>query len=165
MATIIGQKFREIRNKIFAELLQNKDLIRAIVVDSKDFINATPIDIQQELINNPKKLIRNYIYPYKKMFDTVTDKKVIITTELTGFKKANNSYRNGMVTFYILTPTALEDTNYGVRHDYIGDIMETIFANTTIGEFNFIDRGDIDIGNGYIGHYVSFQIVEFHIVR
>lgn len=165
MAIIQGQNFNELRNKIFAELLQNKDLIKAIVIDGEDFLNVSPTPSQQDLIDNPKKLIRSHIYPYKKMFDTVTEKKVMITTELTGFKKQGHNYRNGILTFYILVPVDLENTNYGIRYDFIGDTIETIFANTTIGELNFLNRGDIDIGNGYIGHYVSFQIVEFHIVK
>jgi hypothetical protein len=165
MAEIIGQKFREIRNRTFAELLQNIDLLKAVVIESEDFLNESPTEQQLKLLNNPNKLIRNYIYPYKKMFDTVTEKKVIISSEFTGFKKQGRNYRGGMVTFYILSPTQLEKTKYGLRNDYIGDLIEEIFTNTTIGELNFLDRGDIDIGDNYIGHYITFQVVEFHIVK
>ena len=165
MATITGQKFSDLRNRTFAELLQNKNLVKAIVVDNKDFLNATPTAEQQDLIDNPKKLIRNQIYPYKKTFDTTVEKKVIITSEFTDFKKQGKNYRDGEVTFYILTPIPLEQTDYGIRFDYIGDLMEEIFSKTTIGEFNFSDRGDITLDSQYLGQYVSFRIVEFHIVN
>jgi hypothetical protein len=165
MAKVIGQKFSEMRNKVFAELLQNKELLKAIVVESEDYLNESPTQEQLELLKNPSKLIRNYIYPYKKMFDTVTEKKVIISSELTGFKKQGRNYRDGFVTFYILSPTQLEKTKYGLRNDCIGDLIEEIFTNTTIGELHFADRGDIDIGDNYIGHYITFKVTEFHIVR
>ena len=158
-----GQTFGYMRNKVFTELLQNENIIKALVVESENFLDTTLTEQQQQYIQTPRLLIRNYVYPYKKMFDTTTDNKTIITTEFSNFKKHGKNYRNGMVTFYILTPISLENTIYGIRHDYIGDEMETIFNNTTIGEFNFESRGDIDVGDRYVGHYVSFDITEFHI--
>ena len=109
-------------------------------------------------------LVRNYIYPYKKIFDTATEHKTIISTEFSEFYKAGKNYRNGYVTFYVLVPTILEDTMYGIRYDFICDEIENIFNNTTIGEFHYDTRGDIEVGDKYIGHYVRFKITEFHIV-
>ena len=107
----------------------------------------------------------SFILTYKKIFDTAVEKKTIISSTLTDFNKQGKNYRNGILTFYILTPVELENTSYGIRYDYIADEIEEVFANTTIGEFNFHSRGDIDIGDRYIGHYISFQITEFHIVQ
>lgn len=161
---MIGQTFGYMRNKVCGELLKNEDIIKALVVEDKNFLNTTLNDEQQQYIDEPLSLIRNYIYPYKKIFDTATTHKTIISMELTNFKKQGKNYRNGLVTFYILVPIDLEKTTYGIRYDYIGDELETIFTNTTIGEFHYYDRGDIDIGDRYIGHYVSFEVAEFHIV-
>lgn len=165
MATIKGQKFSDIRNKTFAELLQNEELIKALVVDKENFLDISPTAEQQDLIDNPKKLIRNYIYPYKKTFDTTVEKKTMISSSFTGFTKQGRNYRNGKVTFYVLTPTPLEKTNYGMRHDYICDIMEEIYTKTTIGEFSFESRGDFELDSQYIGHYITFKLIEFHIVN
>lgn len=161
---MIGYTFKYMRNKIFAEIIQNTDIIKALVVEDKDFLNATPNEEQQSYIDNPHSVMRKYIYPYKKMFDTVTEKRTIISTQLSNFHKQGKNYRNGILTIYILVPIELESTNQGVRYDYIGDELEEIFTNTTIGEFNFDSRGDIDVGDRYIGHYVAFRITEFHIV-
>ena len=92
------------------------------------------------------------------------EKKTIISMQLSDFYKQGKNYRNGVLTFYILTPIDLENTAYGLRYDYIGDELETLFTDTNIGEFNFQSRGDIDVGERYIGQYISFQIVDFHIV-
>ena len=161
---MVGYSFGYMRNKLFAELLQNENIIKSLVIDDKNFLDVELNDTQQSYIDNPRLLIRNYIYPYKKIFDTTIEKKTIISTQFSEFRKQGKNYRNGTVTFYILVPVDLEDTAYGVRYDYIGDEIENIFANTTIGEFNFDDRGDIDVGDRYIGHYVTFKITEFHIV-
>lgn len=161
---MIGQSFKNMRNKIFAELLQNEDVIKALVIEDKNFLNVELNEKQQSYINNPPSLIREYIYPYKKIFDTTVEKRTIISTQLSNFHKQGKNYRNGTLTFYILTPIEFENTAYGIRYDYIGDAIEEIFTNTTIGEFHFDSRGDIDVGDRYIGHYVSFKITEFHIV-
>lgn len=161
---MIGQTFGDMRNKICLELLQNQNIIKALVVEDKDFLNATLNDKQQKYIDKPSLLMRNYVYPYKKIFDTAMEHKTIISTEFSNFNKQGKSYRNGLVTFYILCPIEIESTAYGVRYDYITDQIETIFTKTTIGEFNFKNRGDIDVGDRYIGHYITFQITEFHIV-
>lgn len=160
---MVGQTFGYMRNKIFTELLQNENIIKALVVESENFLDTELTEEQQKYIKNPRLLIRNYVYPYKKMFDTTTETKTIITSEFTNFKKFGKNYRNGLVTFYILTPISVENTAYGIRYDYIGDEIETVFNNTTIGEFSFDSRGDIDVGDRYVGHYVSFDITEFHI--
>ena len=159
-----GQTFTYMRNKIFAELLQNEKIIKALVIEDKDFLNISPNKQQQQYLDDPLLLVRNYIYPYKKMFDTATEHKTIISAELSEFGKVGKNYRNGFVTFYVLTPIELENTMYGIRYDFVCDEIETIFNNTTIGEFNYDTRGDIDVGDRYIGHYVRFRITDFHIV-
>ena len=161
---MVGYSFGYMRNKVFTELLQNNDIIKSLVIDDKNFLDVELNDEQQSYIDNPRRLIRNYIYPYKRIFDTTVEKKTIISTQFSNFRKQGKNYRNGTVTFYILVPVDLEDTAYGVRYDYIGDEIENIFTNTTIGEFSFYDRGDMDVGDRYIGHYVTFNITEFHIV-
>ena len=161
---MIGQTFGDMRNKICLELLQNQNIIKALVVENKDFLNVALNDEQQKYIDNPSLLIRNYVYPYKKIFDTAMEHKTIISTEFSNFNKQGKSYRNGLVTFYILCPIEIESTAYGVRYDYIADEIETIFTKTTIGEFNFHNRGDIEVGDRYIGHYITLRITEFHIV-
>lgn len=160
---MIGQTFGFMRNKVFSELLQNTNIIKALVIEDESFLDVIPTAEQQEYIDDPIKLIRNYVYPYKKIFDTAVEHKTIISTEFSNFNKMGRNYRNGIVTFYILTPVILENTSYGVRYDYIGDEIEEVFNNTNIGEFSFDSRGDIDVGDRYIGHYVSFRITEFHI--
>ena len=160
---MVGYNFGYMRNKVFTELLQNENIIKALVINDKNFLDIEPNNTQQLYITNPRKLIRKYIYPYKKIFDTTTEKKPILSTEFAKFRKRGKNYRDGTITFYILMPIDLEDTIYGVRYDYIGDEIEDIFTNTTIGEFSFDSRGDVDVGDRYIGHYVTFRITEFHI--
>lgn len=165
MSKIIGQTFGYMRNKICSEILKNENVIKALVMENQDFLDVTPNKEQQSYLDKPISLMRNYVYPYRRIFDTATEHKTILCMQLSNFRKYGKNYRNGLATFYILTPINLEKTMYGIRYDYIGDQLETIFANTTIGEFNFDGRGDIDVGDRYIGHYVTFKIDEFHIVK
>ena len=161
---MIGQTFGDMRNKVCLELLQNQDIIKALIVEDEDFLNVTLDNEQQKYIDKPSSLMRNYVYPYKKIFDTAMEHKTIISTEFSNFYKQGKNYRNGVVTFYILCPIEIENTAYGVRYDYIGDEIEKVFTKTTIGEFSFHNRGDIEVGDRYIGHYVALKVTEFHIV-
>ena len=161
---MIGQTFKDMRNKVCLELLQNQNIIKALIVEEEDFLDTPLNEEQQTYIDNPSRLIRNYVYPYKKIFDTAVEHKTIISTQFSNFRKQGKNYRNGLVTFYVLCPLETESTSYGIRYDYIGDEIETIFTNTTIGEFSFDSRGDIDIGDRFIGHYITFRVTEFHIV-
>lgn len=161
---MIGQTFKEMRNKVCFELLQNENIIKALTIEDKDFLNCALNEEHQKYINKPSLLMRNYVYPYKKIFDTTTEHKTMVSTEFSNFNKQGKNYRNGLVTFYILCPIEIEETAYGIRYDYIGDEIEKVFTKTTIGEFNFHNRGDIEVGDRYIGHYITFRITEFHIV-
>ena len=109
---MIGQTFGHMRNKIFTQLLQNKNIIKSLVVEDKNFLDIDLNDEQQKYIDNPRLLIRNYMYPYKRIFDTTTEKKTIISMQLSDFRKQGKNYRNGLLTFYILTPIELENTIY-----------------------------------------------------
>lgn len=161
---MIGQTFGNMRNKVCLELLQNQNIVKALVVEDENFLDTVLNEQQQEYIDDPSLLMRKYVYPYKKTFDTAMEHKTIISIAFSNFNKQGKNYRNGLVTFYVLCPVNIEKTAYGVRYDYIADEIENVFTKTTIGEFNFHNRGDIEVGDRYIGHYVTLKITEFHIV-
>ena len=94
---MIGQTFGNMRNKICLELLQNQNIIKALIVDDKDFLDTTLDDEQQKYLDNPSLLIRKYVYPYKKMFDTTIEHRTIISTRFSDFNKHGKNYRNGLV--------------------------------------------------------------------
>ena len=112
---MIGQTFGHMRNKIFTQLLQNENIVKSLVVEDKSFLDIELNDEQQKYIDSPRLLIRNYIYPYKRIFDTTTEKKTIISMQLSDFHKQGRNYRNGVLTFYVLTPIELENTDYGMK--------------------------------------------------
>ena len=43
-----GQTFTYMRNKIFAELLQNEKIVKALVVEDKDFLNVSIKEEEQK---------------------------------------------------------------------------------------------------------------------
>ena len=52
--------------KVFSKIINNSDIMKALIVDNANFINVTPTSQQQELLNNPQTLIRQQIFPYRK---------------------------------------------------------------------------------------------------
>lgn len=163
----MGQTLTEIKNKIMAEILSNKNILRALIIDSPDFLTKNPSDKQLELLNNPSKLIRERIFPYIKNVEATTDSKCYITTRYINFIKSGMKYRSGIIYFYVLTPTCLENTDYGIRYDFIIDELEKTFSEIGIGDLEVGTRGDIEVddGSGYIGGCINFKVIDFYGVK
>ena len=143
-------------------IITNTNIVRALVVDSVDFLNSTPTAEQLNIINNPELLIRSQIFPYKNVNLKLNVDKTLITMSFVDFKKKGVQYQNGMIYFHILVPNALEYTNEGSRYDFIMEQLEIIFNDKGIGKFEFYNSGDIDINDDYMGAYVAFEILDFY---
>lgn len=143
-------------------IINNQDILKALVVDQENFLESTPTDEQSQLLNNPSLLIRQQIFPYKKATVKKNKDKVFLTMEFMDFEKRGLHYQNGMITFYVLVPNALEQTDLGSRYDYIIEKLEEIFFENGIGKFEFYRSGDITIDEDYIGAYLTFEITDFY---
>lgn len=163
----MGQTLTDIKNKIMAEILNNQNILKALIIDSPDFLTQTPTEKQLELLNNPTKLIRERIFPYIKTLDATTDSKPYITTRYINFIKSNMKYRSGVIYFYVLIPICLEKTDYGIRYDFIIDELEKSFSETSIGDLEVGTRGDIEVddSSGYIGSCINFKVIDFYGVK
>lgn len=160
---MIKQTFTQFRNAILNEIISHKGIVRALVIHSKDFLNATPDNKQKVFIDHPSKLIRQQVFPYKGVSMTALEQKPYITMELNNFKKRDKNYIRGIVRLYIICPDGLEQTDEGSRYDYIVEQLEEVFSETGIGRFEFETRGDIDIKEGFLGHCIILNITDFHI--
>ncbi len=161
---MIGSTINDLQNEAFSQILSNENIIRALIIYDEDFINATPTSEQADIIDNPSVLIRQQIFPYKKVKLVPENAKPYITSAWENFRKVGTTYHSGIVTFFIIIPVDFEKTIMGVRYNYIADQLDLLFSNTNIGNFEFYDRGDLDgLAEEYIGHYITFKIVDFHI--
>lgn len=158
----IGQTITDLQNKAFIEIISNEDIIKALVIGKEDFINSIPTTQENVIINDPVSLIRKQLFPYKKVTLPTENAKTYITSSWVDFKKVNLQYKSGIVYFYIIVPTSLEKTDYGIRYNYIADKLDEIFCENGIGKFEYYNRGDIDVADGYLGHFIAFKILDFH---
>lgn len=158
-----GQSLTELKNKVIRKITDDEEIIRALVIDSEDFLTATPTDEQFDLIQNPEKLIRKQIMPYMRITIATNEAKPYITTSWMGFRKIGKLLKNGTVYFYIIHPITLEKTDYGIRYDFIADKLDSILGNVNgIGEFEFNERSDIPVDSKHLGHCISFRIIDFY---
>lgn len=160
---IKGQSITELQNKVFTKIISNSDIMRALVIDNENFLNATPTSAQLAILNNPASLIRQQLFPYKKVTLSTENAKTYITTTWVNFKKKSNQYQLGLVYFYIIVPVSLEKTFMGIRYNFIADKLDELFAENGIGKFEYYDRGDMDVAEGYLGHYIAFSILDFNM--
>lgn len=158
-----GQTITDLQNAVFLNIISNNEIVRALVIDNEDFLNKTPTSEQLVLINNPKLLIRQQLFPYRKIKLPTENAKSYITSTWVDFKKSSSTYVGGKVYFYIIIPISLEKTIQGIRYNFIADKLDDMFCENGIGKFEYYTRGDIDVTDGYIGHNIAFNILDFHI--
>lgn len=156
-----GQSLTDIKNQILNKIVGDSDIIKSLIIPEEDFLNATPTPEQIVILNDPDILIRKQIMLTKNITAKTNKDIPYITTAYVNFKKKSNTYQSGTVYFYIIVPNSLEKTAYGVRYDWIGDKLDSIFSEIGIGKFEFYERGDINIDENYVGHCISFKILDF----
>jgi hypothetical protein len=158
-----GQSLTELKNIVIGKIIDDVELVKALVVDNESFLTATPTEEQNAILQSPTKLIRTQIMPYRNTTAVTNVAKPYITSAWTDFRKVSNVYKNGKVTFFILVPNSLEKTDYGIRYDFIADRLDNILGvGSNIGEFEFLERGDLPVDSNNLGHYISFKIVDFY---
>ena len=162
-----GTTITDLQDEAFDQILLNINIVKALIIKDENFINTTPAAEQNNIINNPSILLRQQIFPYMKNIKTPTNPdnaKPCITSAWTNFRKVGSTYHSGRVYFYILIPLDWEKSTMGIRYNYIADQFDVMFCNSNIGDFEFYDRGDLDrVPDGYLGHYIAFSIIDFHI--
>lgn len=157
-----GQSLTEIKNQIIRKITADSELIRSLIIENEDFLDSVPNSEQNIILNNPDLLIRKQIMLTRNITAKTNQDMPYITSAYVNFKKRSNCYQNGRVYFYIIVPNSLEKTAYGVRYDWIGDKLDSIFSNVGIGKFEFYERGDLFIDQKFVGHYISFNILDFY---
>lgn len=158
-----GQSLTELKTSVLNKLVDDSKLVKALVIDSENFLYSTPTSEQNVIIQSPTQLIRKQIMPYRNITSVTNKAMPYITSAWVDFRKESNTYKNGKVYFYIIISNALEKTDYGIRYDYIADRIEAILkSNNNIGEFEFYEQGDIPVDSDNLGHYVAFKIVDFY---
>ncbi len=163
----MGQTLTDIKNRVMAEILKNQNILKALIIDSPDFLTHSPSTAQKSLLSNPQRLIRKQIFPYVKTMMPTTEDIPYITTRFVSFTKTKMQYRNGIVFFYVLIPMCFENTDYGIRYDFILDELEKTFCNSGIGDLEVGSRNDIEFADkcNYIGGCVSFKVIDFYGVK
>jgi len=157
----VGQSLTEIKNQIVRKITSNIDIIKSLIIKDEDFLNAIPTPEQEIILNNPDVLIRQQIMLTNNITAKTNKELPYITSMYVDFKKTSLTYQSGLVYFYIIIPNTLEKTSYGTRYDYIGDKLDEIFGDRGIGKFEFVKRSDMPIDVNYVGHYISFKILDF----
>jgi hypothetical protein len=159
----MGQSLTELKNKVMNKIISDEQLVKALIINEESFLTITPTSEQQIILQSPETLIRKQIMPYKNVTSFTNKAQPYITSTWVNFKKVSDVYKNGKVYFYIIIPNSLEKTDYGIRCDFIGDRLDEILGNlNNIGEFVFNDRGDISIDSDNLGHYITFEILDFY---
>jgi hypothetical protein len=80
------------------------------------------------------------------------------------YKYIDNVFKSGNVSFYIMCHNSLLDTDYGLRHDYILDQIDSMFNQQyDVGNFNLIldGGGDLPVNENYYGATISYKFTDF----
>ena len=156
-----GQSLTEIKNQILAKITSNQNIIKSLIIEDEDFLNTTPTQEQEIILNDPDLLIRKQIMLTKNITAKTNKDMPYITSAFGKFKKHSYNYQSGLIYFYVVIPNSWERTNYGIRYDFICDELDNTFSSIGIGKFEFYERGDMSVNENNLGHYISFDILDF----
>jgi hypothetical protein len=147
------------KNKIVSALISNNDLIKALTNNTEDFLD-------QPLIPDVTTTIYKNIFPYKIIPIVQNEANSYITMAFTNFNLQGREFKNGTINFYILCHNSLLRTSYGfLRYDYIVNQIDELFNRATdigIGELKFENMSDFQVGDNYIGCWISYKVLDFN---
>lgn len=156
-----GQSLTELKTQITTKITNNIHIIKSLIIPNENFLDVTPTPEQEIILKDSTILIRKQIMLTKNITAVTNKDMPYITSAFINFKKDGHNYQSGKVYFYIIIPNSWEKTDYGIRYDYIGDMLDHIFSSSGIGKFEFAERGDMIIDQNFLGHYISFEITDF----
>lgn len=144
---MINNEIGDYKEQITQLILEDEELLKAIVNNNEDFINM-PLQTDD--------IMYNYIFPYRKSDEIFTETKCILTMRFGKFNaNSSNHFWSGSVEFYVICHKDLIRTDYGNRYDFIISKLKNIFDNRRdigIGKTKVTDFGDLDVGNkDYLG--------------
>lgn len=157
-----GFSITELQNSVIGKIIDSEAIVRALVIKSENFLEATPTEEQLQILQSPDLLIRKQIMPFRNVTSLTPEAMPYITSAWVNFKKISNNYKNGRVVFYIIVPNSLEKTDYGIRYNFIADKLDELLSSSGIGKFEFDERSDYPIDSSNLGHYISFNILDFY---
>lgn len=148
------------KNNIAYKLITNEDLVKALVNNTRDFLN-------QPLPNNfdSTSLIYTQIFPWRVNPSIETTPKSYITMSFGNFKYINNCFKSGIVTFYIFMHKSLIPTDVGLRYDYILSEIDALFNKQyDVGVFGLElsnGGGDFQVNDDYFGAMMPYKFTDF----
>jgi len=82
-----GQSLTEIKNQILAKITSNQNIIKSLIIEDEDFLNTTPTQEQEIILNDPDLLIRKQIMLTKNITAKTNKDMPYITSAFGKFKK------------------------------------------------------------------------------
>jgi hypothetical protein len=141
------------------ELIFSDEISKALYYNESNFID-------QPSLEDPVILRYNNIYPYRKVPKVDETMKTYITTRCGNFKNVDNTFKSGLITFYVFTHVDLMPTDYGfLRVDYIINKIDELFNKTRdfgIGKLEFDGMDEFDINENYSGTWIRYKVMNFN---
>jgi len=147
------------KNNIIYKLITNENLLKALVINSKDFLNY---NLPNDFI--PSSLIYSQIFPYQYTINIQDNPLNYITMSFGNYKYINNSFKSGLLNIYIFSHSSLIETEYGLRYDYMLDQIDSMFnKKKDVGDFSLelYSGGDFKINDDYFGCVISYKFIDF----
>ena len=149
------------KNTILATIIQNENLMKALVHNVPNFLDLSPVD-------SPADQIYDRLWPFKYVPKVVEEEKTFITLSLTGFKPVKRVFKASKIFFYVFTHNELMKTDYGMtRVDFIQSELDTLFNESNelgIGSLEFAGLDDFifETNHLFVGSALSYRNMDFN---
>ncbi|GAV11289.1 hypothetical protein [Paenibacillus sp. NAIST15-1] len=147
------------KTEIMTRIISNKNLCKALYYNDPDFLDKIEI-------NDPYSLLYDRVFPYRRVPEVEDEAKTFINLSLSRFRKIDNSFKDGLITIFVITHTDLVRTDYGIlRYDYIINEIDELFNQKRglgIGKLEFAGMDELYVNKKFIGISVSYKPVDFN---
>lgn len=111
-------------------------------------------------------MINKNIFPRKRKIDFSDTQDIYITLHFSNFRKINNSFKSGRVTFYIFChQDKLNIDSLGDRLDYLVSKVDELFNQSSymgIGKLEFSSMDESEIDKNHPANIISYKVIDFN---
>lgn len=147
------------KTKIVTGILNNQNICKAVHHNEANFLDNADI-------NDSYSLMYERVFPYRRIPEVDEESRTCISLAFNRFRKINNSFKEGLITIYIVTHIDLVKTNYGaLRYDFIANEIDELFNQSRgfgIGQLEFSGMDDLYVNKKFIGMSISYRPVDFN---
>ena len=148
---------------LMKELKQYRQTLLNKIVSSEKMVQL----VLNNYSSNSLHLIKDHIFPYPHIINTITKEGTYITVKISVPKVYNKTYKSLYIWIYIFSHENLVDTDEGLRTDLIAEEIEKVLNGSLdfgLGRLELDTVEDFNTPNSFLGIVMRYVATDFNRV-